>query len=106
MLKKKYFNIYAKVGDTVVTTSNPFNNGDWVTGYEYEVIELGHGYIVATSDRLPSYKKEITIGDAYYQVVKMVEVPDPPKVKEKQVKVYKFLGIPLGRRITYTYETK
>lgn len=79
MLVKRYRNRHAKIGETIITTSNPFNLGDWEKGYEYTVIKLKHGYIVVTSDRLPSYHKEITIPDNYYEVVELIEENDLEK---------------------------
>lgn len=79
MLVKVYCEQLANIGDTIMATSNPFKTGNWIVGYEYEVVKLGHGYIVVTSDRLPNYKKEITISDKYYQVVKYVDEKDVPK---------------------------
>lgn len=79
MLVKVYCDQVANIGDTVMANSNPFNAGEWKVGYEYEVVELGHGYILVTSDRLPNYKKEITISDKYYQVVKYVDAKDVPR---------------------------
>jgi hypothetical protein len=100
MLEKVYLNRLAEVGDTVESVSNPFNHGDHIVGYQYEVIRVGHGYIVVTSDRLPSWKRDITIGDGMYQVIEYNEVPEP---KETHVKEFKFLGITFGKRTTYVY---
>lgn len=97
MLVKVYLDEFANVGDTVVAFSNPFNRGDWKVDYEYEVVQLGHGYILVTSDRLPSYKKEITISDNYYKVVKYVSEKDVPKFS----KIYNLIPLvfPIGLSI-------
>ena len=103
MLKKVYLNRKPRVGDIVEAISNPFNHGDQIVGYEYEVLKLSHGYIVVTGDRMPAAKSELIIRDGCYQVIDYRPVQKP---KEKHVKVYKFLGIPVGKRIVYVYDNK
>lgn len=100
MFEKVYVDRQPRIGDLIEATSNPLGICDQIVGYEYRIVDLYHGFVVATSDRLPRNKK-ININDKYYEIVEYREIPEP---KEKHVKVYKFLGIPFGKRTTYIYE--
>ncbi|MEI2465096.1 hypothetical protein [Niallia taxi] len=101
MKNKYYLHREVIVGDIVEATSNPFGVGDWIVGYHYSVVKLGHGYIVVTSDRLSKGKKEIVIDDGKYRVIECRLVKKP---KETHVKVFKILGIPVGKKTTYIYD--
>ena len=101
MKEKVYVKRTPRIGDLVEAIAKPYDIGDQIVGYIYEIVRLGHGYIVVTSERLPNFKHEITIIDGCYSVIEYKDVPEP---KETHVKIYKFLGIPFGKRVTYIYE--